>query len=791
MSNSIFQRFSKLNFFKPYTEKERHIFPGRLGQAAQIIQAIKDQNICVLHGPAGCGKTSFLQAQAIPELRSAGFKIISVQCISDPAIVLKHETPFLLTEQFSPIQIPRLLSQLITGTELDHSQPTVLFFDQLEQLLGFYSAEYVSELIELLLRATHTQSNSASPLVHLVFSIRSDFLQDLKTILSKKQSPEDFRKMEDGQIHSLPHLDANEAVQALEAFTRHSNIMLMPDLMEKITTDFKRMNLRTIDLNFILCRIYRDHQSKTKLTPIADPKRQVSITVKQYQDLGGTIKIVRTFVDDELEHILQRLLATKKKTRRQFGSNLQNRTQLLRELAICKSGLRAILGCFTAPGGLSMPMTRRAVVHQVLNTSPGLTRSKVNQMIAALLLERLLYRNPVSECSLELVHSALTFHVTKWFEPVPESRKRNEIQAQIRRTLLNAALKSSFCSAEELSYITSQGSFVGFGRQELNWLFKSSLLSNTDTNYWYNRLKSEKISAEPLLSSLLEGANYRTRVIIVKSLYKIGATAIVPLAKMLADEFPQVRSAAAAALSRLDPSLQWHRYLVKECYVPAGEFIQGTYQGNFEDEGPAHSIYLPGFYIGKTPVTNQEYQRFAEDTNLLFSFPMGMDRHPVVNVTWFEAREYVNWGSLRLPTEAEWEKAASWAPDETLGFTKRRYPWGNYFDEAKCNMRAHKLNGTTRVGSFSQANGDSPWGCTDMAGNVWEWTSTLFKPYPYNPDDGREDPSAVGSRVIRGGSYKSGSSYVTCTVRLPFDPYSKREDIGFRYVLNLPDVDQW
>src|SRR5207248_7551829 len=121
------------------------------------------------------------------------------------------------------------------------------------------------------------------------------------------------------------------------------------------------------------------------------------------------------------------------------------------------------------------------------------------------------------------------------------------------------------------------------------------------------------------------------------------------------------------------------------------------------------------------------------------------DAFPVIHVTWEEARDFCAWAGKRLPTEAEWEKAASW---NAATSTKSVWPWGDEFDATRLNTDDH-YDDTTRVGSFDPEMN----GTFDMAGNVWEWTSSLDKGFPYNKDDGRENPQAAGNRIVRGGSW--------------------------------------
>lgn len=215
-----------------------------------------------------------------------------------------------------------------------------------------------------------------------------------------------------------------------------------------------------------------------------------------------------------------------------------------------------------------------------------------------------------------------------------------------------------------------------------------------------------------------------------------------------------------------------------------------------EYEQPQHAIELPAYAIAKYPLTCREYQFFLQESGHASpsgwsgtQFPEGKGDHPVVNVSWKDAVAYCEWLSektgktYRLPSEAEWEKAAR-------GTDGRVYPWGNDWDASRCNTFESQINGTSPVGQFSPL-GDSPYGCADMIGNVWEWTLSLWGPdldapkyrYPYDPADGREDLSAPGRRVVRGGSWRNGRDLARCAARHRVEPDLFHYNLGFRPVL--------
>jgi formylglycine-generating enzyme required for sulfatase activity len=217
--------------------------------------------------------------------------------------------------------------------------------------------------------------------------------------------------------------------------------------------------------------------------------------------------------------------------------------------------------------------------------------------------------------------------------------------------------------------------------------------------------------------------------------------------------------------------------------IPAGEFIMGSDMGD-GDEQPAHTVTLEAFEIDMFEVSNADFAKFVEETGYQTEvekeapdekswrdYAEGKDNHPVVKVTWNDADAYCQWAGKRLPTEAEWEKAAKGEE----GFL---YPWGNEWEPAKANTKESGFRGTVAVGSF--AEGASPYGVFDMAGNVWEWMADWYQPYPGSTY--QSEYFGEKFKVTRGGAWFTEADKVTTSNRNTTTPSAANDDIGFRCV---------
>jgi formylglycine-generating enzyme required for sulfatase activity len=230
--------------------------------------------------------------------------------------------------------------------------------------------------------------------------------------------------------------------------------------------------------------------------------------------------------------------------------------------------------------------------------------------------------------------------------------------------------------------------------------------------------------------------------------------------------------------------------------IPAGEFLMGSAdrQGH-NDERPQHKVYISAFYIDKYEVTNALYKRFLNETGNpqppFWNDPKyNAPDQPVTGVTFYDAQAYVRWAGKRLPSEAEWEKAARG------GLTGKRYAWGNETPDAGGTYRANYDPGA-RAGSdvdgyaYPAPVGSYPpngYGLFEMPGNVWEWCGDRYG-HDYYGVSGESDPrgpEAGATHVLRGGSWFGGADYLRVSARYHLSATTSYDNVGFRCAQDVP-----
>lgn len=272
----------------------------------------------------------------------------------------------------------------------------------------------------------------------------------------------------------------------------------------------------------------------------------------------------------------------------------------------------------------------------------------------------------------------------------------------------------------------------------------------------------------------------------------------------------------SAVPAEITPSAEKALFTIEWVTIPAGEFLMGSTpeeasaaytqaklrsslleKRTFNAEVPQHKVYLSEYQISRYEITNAQYRAFVEATNR--PPPRGQQgeeiwkdenfnagTQPVVGVTWFDAQAYAEWIGGSLPTEAQWERAAR-------GTEGRTYPWGNDPPKARHHANfARRHNYPTPVGQFP--NGSSPDGIADLAGNVWEWCLDEYNStfYQQNKKRVQRNPlnlrfrDVLRARVIRGGAWDVGSTFLRSALRSPFYPLDSTRTIGFRVVRPRP-----
>jgi serine/threonine-protein kinase len=249
------------------------------------------------------------------------------------------------------------------------------------------------------------------------------------------------------------------------------------------------------------------------------------------------------------------------------------------------------------------------------------------------------------------------------------------------------------------------------------------------------------------------------------------------------------------------PSVETNDLGADMVLIPAGEFIMGSDNGD-ANETPAHVVYLDSYYIDKTEVTNAAYKLCVRDgvcqspiqitsrTRAQYYGNAQFDNYPVLYIDWGMARTYCDWRGARLPTEAEWEKAAR-------GENSFIYSWGDEFACHKGNfddenqIDDYVVPGGPNCDGYpdtapvhSYPAGASSYGVLDMNGNVWEWVNSQAQAFPYIADDGRESPNSDSLRVVKGGAFTANDYFSRSSNRRFLSPVTADDVTGFRCAMD-------
>jgi serine/threonine-protein kinase len=294
---------------------------------------------------------------------------------------------------------------------------------------------------------------------------------------------------------------------------------------------------------------------------------------------------------------------------------------------------------------------------------------------------------------------------------------------------------------------------------------------------------TRKALAKPL--PVLRIAGFAGITVAIVGISAWGIPKVVSLLQTLgASPTPAIPAETTTPLFQLGSTLTSEKDGMTLLYVPAGEFTMGRDNRGL-DERPMHTVYLEAFWIDKTEVTNAMYTKCVQEgkcrhpSDTSYYNDSNFADHPVVYVSWEDANAYCSWTNRRLPTEAEWEKAASWDATNQKKFV---YPWGNSLPNNDLLNYDNTIRDLTKVGAYRM--GASPYDALDMAGNVWEWVQDWYDAHYYATPEAKapnpQGPPSGSHKVLRGGSWSSHDYLVRSAVRYEAGPRLSGNSIGFR-----------
>jgi iron(II)-dependent oxidoreductase len=769
---------SPYKFLDYYEEPDEDIFFGRVEDSLVFRRLILAHRLTLLFGPSGVGKTSLLMAGVVPGLREEGYIPIYTRVLESPWDTIRAEVFRWLEE--AGREIPKLPEEVTLGDFLKHTldkdDQIVLIIDQFEDLFRLLSDERRQRFWREIKTFSDRpgKPDSREPDIRIVFSLQEDYLPQLSEM--RKFNIDLFK-----DSYRLKYLDGDNAQLSITEPAARMGIRVEPALISRLLVDLMEDEGVYPPKLQIVCEHLYEQGMKGKNESIIAGSR-ASLTLQNYIDLGGSAKILNSY----LELILDQFTGVKHELAE----------TILRILIPAQSKRSAMtheeILTIMAEDGL-IDLQNLEDRRQVLETRFKLQHVRLVRGFQ--MEDKRLY---------ELAHDYLSEGMDSWMteEDITDKLTRE----LLKREMENWMTLGKLVSRRSMALIYNRREkLTNLSQEELKLLFESALKNRFNIPYWTLRAIEGGVEVMTIILEELEGDDYHRRAGAVTALGQVSGANLEHISAALSDDYPQVRAAAIRSLVDIGSFEAWQvlkQDMHYECYIPSGKFKMGiqlpddeTLSTNDENlfgrdirEGPIKEVYLSGFFIDRFPVTNADYARFLEDNRSVSppahwnsrNSPEDIAKHPVTNINWEEANMYAEWAGKKLPSEAQWEKAAR----STNG---RVYPWGDSFNNDLANTEESRFSTTTAVGKYSP-DGDSQYGVSDICGNVWEWTNDWCDDAELVNEDILNNPrgSLTGEyKVLKGGSFRYPGSQGCTYSRLIQEPGQKTDDFGCRCVLPL------
>lgn len=727
-------------FLSNFEEQDADIFFGREHDVVQATQKLLSSRIMVLCGKSGIGKTSLLLAGITPRLIRNNYLPVYARCAGDPLSSIKRNTIDRIHQlrnakpqeakdesgDLLPLPLADFLRRICAVT----NGPLVIFLDQFEEFfisLGDATRrQFEKEVADCI----------ESPYIEAIFlfSLREDFLAELDELKGLRNIFEN--------IYRLKALADKSARDSIIEPAKKFNITFEEGLVDQLLMELSQKGqVDPAQLQIVCDRLYSEMEPS-----------EGRISTGLYEKTGGVKKILADYVDS--------IMDTLTLTRRSVAQ------QLLRGM-VTSSYTRATLPYSDAlleTSGLQ-------------NWHENDTRELLNDLERMRLIRRSV---EFGEESYELTHEYLINKIREWIDQ--QTMRVKEAQDMLRQEMNNWQRHDIRMSLAAMKIINAQREQLAMNNDSIALIMGACIDYDFEFEYWLHRVKGIQQAIKLILQILNDGKPEARR------LAGIALGQLTKDVQMLAGVYATYASVAnPSVVKRIEAMISSgfsfepdfvkqvseiveSRFTKDMVLVESGEYIMGVSKDEiamiaqkeqlslafFRAQNSVSKGSLDSFFIDKYLVTNSEFQEFKPN----HTFPAGHEDHPATHVTWFEAEEYARWVGKELPTEQEWEKTAR----GPMGF---RFPWGDEWDPARCNTKLSGYGGTTPVKEFP--TGISPYGCYDMAGNVWEWTSDWLD-------------SNKSRKVLKGGSWSEYGILPWTWYRFNYQPESGYSNVGFRCV---------
>ncbi|MFZ6030013.1 MAG: formylglycine-generating enzyme family protein [Chloroflexota bacterium] len=691
-------------FLYAYELADAAIFFGRETAVHAFLERVRTDRLTIFHAKSGAGKTSLFNAGLALRLLRDGLLPVAVRSGSNPVLALKRTlvSPSLgvWPELLHEIPLPELLGLACSCTR--PGQEWVIFFDQFEEF--FTGRQAFAERQPFIRALADCYEDPALP-VRFILGIRDDYLAELADF-------ESCLHQVFGNRYRLQTLSRSEAADVITGPLRvtRSPLHYDPPLLEALLGDLAQTNLEPPHVQIVCTRLVA-----------ALPPGEVLVTEGHYQALGRADGILGSYLQQAVEAL---------------GPYASLGRSVLIELVTSESTRQA----------LTEDQLRHA-----LQQHPGIAR--LSHVLAALVDARLVQRSDADgESCYELAHDTLIAAIRAWVtEDDLQARRAREI---LRQAQAHWHANRWLLDRPALEFIHEQrGQLSHWSAFEAELMLRSAVEHQAHIEIWARIAHGLGVDIWPLLQPALTSPDGPIRANVIGLLPIFGDAALAALRQALDDLLPSVRVRALRSLGQVN--------------TPAALAVR---------QQALHEVYIPpttrqaAFFIDRSPVTNAAYETFLNFHPHLDPpghwpgglLPDDLRDHPAVNISWDEACRYAAWAEKRLPTAAEWRRAAG----------ERAYPWGDAFQVQYCNTRQSGFGSTTPVGSFSP-HGDSPFGVADLAGNIWEWLADRA---------GRDGEF----RALRGGAWFYASEFARSDYAHFWRRPAQRQDtIGFRLCFSV------